>query len=73
MLERTTALLMCQGEYKVDKSKAGLEEGEMNHSGLAKHAKLPKSYQFTVLIKLCFFNEHWVFSDFIWLWSKWVS
>lgn len=42
MLERTTALTMCQGEEDVNKSKAELGEGEMNHFGLAKDANLPK-------------------------------
>lgn len=42
MLERTTSLIMCQGGYEVNKSKAQSGEGKMNHFGLLKHAKLTK-------------------------------
>lgn len=42
MLKKTTSLIMFQGGYEVNKSKAELGEGKMNHLGLVKHSKLPK-------------------------------
>lgn len=42
MLKKMTSLIMFLGGYEVNKSKAELGGGKMNHPGLVKHGKLPK-------------------------------